>query len=166
MAKKELVLDADIVVLWDQLVEVFKDGKVAPEEVPTLLETVGQVLTSIAALLGTWSNVDPKIKAILSLVGVAMGAVAKSLAAQTPKLVAAWTVISAILRDGKISPLEAPRFIGAVADLLEALLAVCLPFVNLEFSGQAQKALQFLQRVAGLFGGRRGSAELNGAIPK
>ena len=157
LLEESVLLDASTASAWERLSAIFADRKVTPAELPDLLQVGGEVLQSIAVMLQAVPSMDPRVKIIIGLVAKAITMVAVSLKAQAPKLIAAWEVIEA----GK----GGPRVIAAWADVIEASLAVAIPFLNLEFSDTANDAVRLLKRIAG-FLSPRSKLELNRALPK
>lgn len=146
----EALLNEDTASLWDQLLEVTKDGKLSPQEVPVVLDMLSEVLQGVATAISVAPSVDPRAKIILSVVATACSRVSVSLAKEEPKIERSWKLLSEVMKDNKLGLLEVPKFIEGSSDLAESLLTICVPFVKPEFTDKAKALAALLLRISSL----------------
>lgn len=131
---------------WENLESIFSDGKVDVEELPLLLKSVGLILNLILGVLSAF-GIDPKINLILSTISTTFNNLSVSLKNEIPQIKASWVELEKIMEDEKIDVGEVKGFILALSNLMESVVSIILPFVNVEFSDGMLKLGSKLQRL-------------------
>lgn len=139
----------DIEIAWDELTDIFKDGKLEPAEVPSLLRALA-TFTEVSANVLAVFNLGPQgpaILAALQLMKVTLTNIAEAMDKQIPKITEAWESLDNILEDDKIMVNEVPDFVVALSDLLEANIAILAPYLTPEFGEAAGRLGGKLQKL-------------------
>jgi len=146
----EHLLDDDTISLWEQLQSITADGRIMPEEIPLMVDLLGDVLAEASKLLTFAPNVDPRVKLILGVVAGACQQVGSSLAQEQEKIVSAWTELDDVFADGHVSLGEVTKLVDGVGRMTEAGIAVCVPFVRPEFTDHLQSIVATLLKLVHL----------------
>jgi hypothetical protein len=136
----------DIIEIWENLEEIFKDGKVVAEEMPKLLQAIAVILSILLDVLSV-VGLDAKVILIMKTVSATLITLSEKLEREIPDIKLAWNEIAGILEDEKIKPNEIKDFVIALSNLLESLLTLALPFVNVEMTDGMLKLTGKLQKL-------------------
>lgn len=150
---------------WDQFRAIFKDGKLAPEEVPLLLTATVEVLQLFFDLL-MLLPVDPRIVKILDSVIVVLIRLGNNLGEKLEDFEKPWRTIVGAFADGKVELKEIVPLLQAIVDLLAITWNILLPFVHVEDVGgelilKLKKVLEWLNFLALLARPKRSGPEIS-----
>jgi len=157
--------EKDLTTSWDDLQEIFEDGKLEPREMPVLL---GAMLTILDLIMGVLSaaKVDPKVGIIITAVIGVLKMFNEALEKELDNITEAWNQIMSTLNDdNKITLKEIPTVLSGLSTLTEITIRIMMPFLTEDFLKKfgvigdklerVNKWLKFLAQLAGKGGKAR-----------
>jgi len=125
--------EKEVLSSWEELQEIFEDGKLEPSEAPILVEALITVVDLIAGVL-TAAKVDPKIGLILTMIVGVLKMFGEALENELENINKAWAEIMSTLNDDdKISLNEIPTLLSGLGSLTEITIRIMLPFLTEDF---------------------------------
>lgn len=138
--------EATIIESWNELMALLKDGKVEPKEVPYILLAVAGLVQAIGAVL-VFVKIDPKVQAIMGVIGSFCETTGENLKKLIPSYGAAGEKIGGVLNDGKIDVREIPVLIEGLVQLTAVIIMTVSPFVTKDSLASVQLITDKLKRL-------------------